>query len=75
MTYSIKDMVKDKNVEFQYYRDGDLWYKTECGFLFPVPLSDTKGATFQRDEKAILLMRYIRKHIELTESQGATQQI
>lgn len=60
----IKDMVKDgKRVIFTKYRKGHLYYVTECGFEFPVPIDDTGDATFGRDEKAMLLMRYIRKHL------------
>lgn len=61
---SIKDMVKDnKKVRFTFYRKGYLYYKTECGFEFPVPIEDTQDATFKAEDKAILFMRYIRKCI------------
>lgn len=64
-TTSIKDMVKDKQkVLFQFYRDGQLWYATECGFEFPVPIADAGTATFLAEDRAILFMRYIRKHVE-----------
>ena len=64
-TRSIKDMVKDnQKVSFLFYRDGQLWYSTECGFEFPVPLSEAGTATFLAQDRAILFMRYIRKHIE-----------
>lgn len=60
----IKDLVKDRTVVFQFYRDGSLWYKIEGEeFIFPVPISDIGTATFNATEKAILFMRYIRKHI------------
>lgn len=60
----IKNMVKDgKKVRFTHYRHGDLWYETECGFSFPVPVSDVGDATFIAEDKALLFMRYIRKHI------------
>jgi hypothetical protein len=66
---TIKEMVKDqKKTIFIYYRDGELWYKTECGFEFPVPIKDVGNATFLAEDKAILLMRYIRKHKEMLES-------
>lgn len=61
------DLVKDQQVHFEYYRDGEMWYKTDNGFLFPVPIHDKKeigNATFKRDDKAIFLMRYIRKYKE-----------
>lgn len=59
---NIKDLVKDQRVQFQYYRDKELWYKTTNGFLFPVPISDVGNATFLAEDKAILFMRYIRKY-------------
>lgn len=64
---SLKEMVKDKVVCFTHYRDGDLWYETEDGFAFPVPIVDTGNATFRARDKALLFMRYIRKHLEVLE--------
>ena len=61
----IKEMVKNKKVKFQYYRDSNLWYVTECGFEFPVPIEDIGNATFMAEDKALLFMRYIRKHLNL----------
>ena len=61
------DLVKGQQVHFQYYRDGELWYETDNGFIFPVPVNDKReigNATFSRDDKAILFMRYIRKYKE-----------
>lgn len=66
--YSIKNMVKNKKkVYFSFYRDSELWYKTECGFEFPVPISDIGNATFLAEDKALLFMRYIRKYIKVLE--------
>jgi hypothetical protein len=67
----IKSMVKDKYVEFVQYREGNFIYRTPCGFMFPVPLSDIGNATMARTEKAIMFMRYIRKHMELINEIGA----
>jgi len=64
---SIKDMVKGKKVKFIYYVENELWYTTECGFEFPVPISDTGKGAFNAEDKAILYMRWIRKHLELIE--------
>lgn len=61
---SLTEMVKDQVVKFNYYRDGELWYTTWDGFLFPVPVSDAGGATFKAEDKAIMFMRYIRKQVE-----------
>jgi hypothetical protein len=62
MSRDIKDMVKDgKKVRFTRYRQGNLYYQTEDGFEFPVPLEDIGDATFLAEDKALLFMRYIRK--------------
>jgi len=70
---NIKDIVKNQNAHFVFYRDKALFYETDNGFQFPVPLSDAGSATLNKKEKAILLMRYIRKHIENTEKAKKTQ--
>ncbi len=57
-------MVRDnKKVHFQFYKQKELWYKTECGFEFPVPIDDTADGIFLNEDKAMMFMRYIRKHI------------
>lgn len=58
------ELVKNQRVHFQYYRDKELWYKTDSDFLFPVPITDAGTATFLNEDKAILFMRYIRKFKE-----------
>ena len=70
---SIKDLVKDKNAHFVFFRDKSLFYETDDGFQFPIPIDDAGSATFNAEEKAILLMRYIRKHIAKTEQARAEQ--
>ena len=71
-TRSLKEMVQhNQKVTFRFYRDGQLWYATECGFEFPVPISESGTATFFAEDKAILFMRYIRKYMEfLKKSMG-----
>lgn len=65
---NVKDMVTDnKMVTFVCYRKGELIYKTECGFHFPVPISDIGDATFNATDRAILFMRYIKKQIKEVE--------
>ena len=70
---NIKDIVKNQNAHFVFYRDKSLFYETDYGFQFPVPISDTGSATLQNEEKAILLMRYIRKHMESTDKARKAQ--
>ena len=61
---TLKEMiVNNQQVRFSFYRDGQLWYETECGFRFPVPLEDAGTATFLAEDRAILFMRYIRKQM------------
>lgn len=60
---TIKDHVKGK-VTFQYYRQKNLYYKTETDLVFAVPIEDIGEATFLNEDKAMLFMRYIRKHLD-----------
>lgn len=48
-------------VTFSHYFDGDLWYETQDGNKFPVPISDLGSATVMKEEKASFFMRYMRK--------------
>jgi hypothetical protein len=52
---TLKQMVSDgKQVTFSHFRRNELWYTTECGFQFAVPVSDVGDATFNSTEKAML---------------------
>jgi len=62
---NIKEMVKNKKVKFLFYKENELWYTTECGFEFPVPTNDVGTASMNAEDKAIMFMRWIRKHINL----------
>jgi hypothetical protein len=63
---NIKDMVKDnKQVTFVHFKEGELWYRTDDGFEFPVPVADVGNATMLAKDKALLFMRYIRKHLDM----------
>lgn len=53
-----------RKVRFVRYRAGNLWYETESGFEFPVPVADAGEATFLAEDKASFFMRYVRKHLE-----------
>lgn len=61
----LKDEVKpDMRVHFVCLKNKELWYKTDSGFDFPVPLHDTDGAEFLADDKAIFFMRWIGRRIK-----------
>jgi hypothetical protein len=62
--FALKDLVsKGKTVRFVALMAGSIWYETEDGFAFPVPLSETDGATFLAEDKALFYMRFIRVHL------------
>jgi hypothetical protein len=66
---TLKEMVSGgKMVKFSHYRHKELWYTTENGFEFPVPIDDIGDATFLAADKALLMMRYIRKHLDNIEA-------
>jgi hypothetical protein len=70
----IKAMVSGgRKVRFRSYREGDFWYETECGFVFPVPVADIGNAPMLHEDKAILFMRYIRKHAALIDRARGSQ--
>ena len=58
---TVKDHISGTST-FQFYRKQHLWYMTDdTGFMFPVPIEDVGDGTFNRVEKSLLMMRYIRK--------------
>jgi hypothetical protein len=62
---TLKKMVgQGKKVNFVRYQQKELWYTTECGFDFPIPLEDTGDANFLKEDKALFFMRWIKKHID-----------
>lgn len=64
--FELKNLVaKGKGVRFICLMANSLWYETDDGFTFPIPLTETEGATFLAEDKALLFMRHIRKHLPL----------
>lgn len=64
----VSEHVKDgQKVTFQYFRDGEFWYKTDNGLLFPISLEEINGGkvTLLAEDKAIFFMRWIRKYISV----------
>jgi hypothetical protein len=69
MQNDLKSLVQGE-VSFEFYRDGNLYYRTANGaMLFPVPISEAGIATFMARDKGILFMRYIRKFAEVCEKE------
>lgn len=69
---SITDHVKGRST-FQFYRAGNLYYKTDTGIEFPIPTSDVEGATVLGEDKSMLFMRWIRKHLKVLEQANSAQ--
>lgn len=84
---SLKDLVKDNEVNFVRFHDNQLWYEIRYNYVeaqdapvsvynkfeFPVPIEDVGNATMLANDKALLFMRYVRKHIKtLEEGNGLT---
>lgn len=69
---NVKEHVNNgQKVTFQFYRSGVLYYKTEKGLIFEVPITDCGDAVFNREDKAMLYMRWIRKQIEAIKAERA----
>lgn len=67
---AIKDVMREQ-ATFVKYEDGKLWYQIiyksdgmTALFDFPVPVDDAGGGSFGSSERALTLMRWVRKHIE-----------
>jgi hypothetical protein len=60
----IEYVKNNKKVYFDFYRDSALWYKTECGLLFEVPINDTGKGVFKSEDRAMSYLRWIRKQLE-----------
>lgn len=64
------DFVKNDNkAYFQFYRNGVLYYNVKvCNgtdyYQFQIPIEDLGNATVENTEKALTLMRYIRKGLD-----------
>lgn len=58
----IKRAIRDRKgvVTFQWYCSDDLFYQTEAGEMFTIPISDTGNTRFDAEIPAILTMRWMR---------------
>lgn len=56
------NLAATREVTFEYYRAGVLYYNTYDEITFGVPIEDLGNSTVKFREKGVLLMRYMRKH-------------
>jgi hypothetical protein len=69
---SIADLVRDgKKTTFMFFKENELWYKTEDGFEYPIHFSETQGGIFLNEDKAIFHMRFIRPHFKMLQEAKA----
>lgn len=67
ITTDLKTHLKG-NASFVYWRDNAMWYQTESGLMFPIPVADLDTAQILATEKAMVFMRWIRKYLASAES-------
>lgn len=60
---NLKSLLNDNmRVKFDFFRDGALWYSTQNGFQFPVPVKTLAGTTvLKANDKATAFSYYIKK--------------
>ena len=56
-------------------QNDSLYYVTSTDVVFPIPISDTNGATFPASDKGILFMRWIRKHLASTGAERVAERV
>jgi hypothetical protein len=49
-----------ESVDFDFYRDGVLYYVTYSGFRFTVPIAEVGTGTCLKHDKAMTFMRWLR---------------
>ena len=65
---TLTQLVKE-NCNFIHFVDNELWYETESGFQFPIPLKDVGTTLFISEYKGIRLRKWIRKHLEMIKAE------
>jgi hypothetical protein len=67
MESELKELIRGE-CTFEYYKAGNLYYRTENGeLLFPIAIEEIGNAKIEAREKGIVLMRYIRRHLQVSE--------
>ena len=60
-------VAKGQLAHFKFARFGSLFYETDAGLVFEIPASEQDNGTFNVEEKAITLLKWIRKQLEKNE--------
>lgn len=62
MNLDIKALVQGSSV-LVYYKQKTLYYKTEGGFIFPIPIDDCGDTTFNNVDRSMLFMKWIKRAV------------
>ena len=61
----VDKILKDnETVRFMFFLSGKLWYRTESGFKFPVPIKSSNQSVFLNEDRASRFYPYIKAHAE-----------
>ena len=62
---SVDQILKNnESVNFMFFMSGKLWYRTESGFKFPVPIRGSGQTVFLNEDRANRFYPYIKAHAE-----------
>ena len=61
--YFVRFNNKENVVKSDGTRVPEIWYRTESGFEFPIPLHETEGAEWLPEDNSTMFMRWIGKRI------------
>ena len=59
-----KILQDNENVRFMFFLSGKLWYRTESGFKFPVPIKGSGQSVFLNEDRANRFYPYIKAHAQ-----------
>ncbi len=59
-----KILENNESVSFMFFLSGKLWYRTESGFKFPVPIKSTGQSVFLNEDRANRFYPYIKAHAD-----------
>lgn len=63
--FTLKDLIRDgKTAKFKQYRLGNLYYETQEGFVFAIPLQELGESTLLAEERCASLMKWIKRALE-----------
>ncbi|MEM7401423.1 MAG: hypothetical protein AAF304_05675 [Pseudomonadota bacterium] len=59
-----KILQDNENVRFMFFLSGKLWYRTDSGFKFPVPIKGSGQSVFLNEDRVNRFYPYIKAHAQ-----------